>query len=152
VLYHDCPRFGESRTVVWHPLAEASQFDASQPFKIAFSFSHHELSTPWLTVSDGRHSYLHTLTFTFQTHNDLLTGFTYHTSYASSAAAIDSQLLVRYEFEAVEEVTERGLLWMLSVWAVAVWASMLFGGWVWWKAGRGVDEDVGMRARHTKGV
>ena len=118
----------------------------------AFSFSFHELSTPWLTVSDGRHSYLHTLTFRFTTHNDLLTGFSYHTSYASSAAAIDSQLLVRYEFDAVEEVTERGLLWMLSVWAVAVWASMAFGGWVWWKAYRGADEDVGARARHTKGV
>ena len=34
-MYHDCPRFGESRTVVWHPLAEASQFDASQPFKMS---------------------------------------------------------------------------------------------------------------------
>ena len=118
----------------------------------AFSFSHHGLSTPWLTVSDGRHSNLQTLTFRFQTHNDLLTGFSYHTSYASAAAGIDSQLLVRYEFEAVEEVTERGLVWMLSVWAVAVWASMLFGVWVWWKAGRGADDDVGMRARHTKGV
>ena len=118
----------------------------------AFSFSHHELSTPWLTVSDGRHSYLASLTFKFSIHNDLLTGFTYHTQYASSAAAVDSQLTVRYEFEAVEDVTERGLLWMMSVWAVAVWGAVLFGGWVWYKASKGADDDVGMRGRHTKGV
>ena len=61
----------------------------------AFSFSFHELSTPWLTVSDGRHSYLQSLTFRFTTHNDLLTGFSYQPSYASSPAAVDSQLLVR---------------------------------------------------------
>ena len=42
VLYSDCPRFGESRSVRWQPMSEQTQtFDPTQPYKMYLTRSPH---------------------------------------------------------------------------------------------------------------
>jgi len=154
VLYRDCPRFAEHRTIIWQPLREVKDYDSTEPFKISFSFAHHQFTTPWITVTDGKMSYLHTLTFTFTSHHDLITAFAFHSSYTQQPGRggdEDSSIEVRYEWDEVAEVNDSGVWWMLVVWLCAVWGAMMFGATLWWR-GAGAGMEAMMRPQHTKGV
>ena len=62
VLYSDCPRFGESRSVTWHPISDSSAqtIDSTQPYKMSqrTSNAHH---TPLPSIRSTLQSLPHCL-------------------------------------------------------------------------------------------
>jgi hypothetical protein len=65
MLARESPHFGVDRTVKVSPVSTAKIYDSTEELKISFSFDHDRFLTPWITVTDGRGSYLHYVEFDF---------------------------------------------------------------------------------------
>jgi len=107
-------------------------------------------------VTDGRTSFLSSITVSFTRHHDLLTSFSHRLEYqqeAGRAGGLNASIELHYEWDEVKEVDTQGLLYMATVWQVAVWGGMALAVVQWWRGHTGgMAMEHGMTAQRTKRV
>jgi hypothetical protein len=137
---------------------------ASSPVCSSFSFAHHQFLTPWLTVTDGKSSFLQSLTFSFTSHHDVITAFAFRASYAQQpgrGGEEDASILVQYDWEEAAEMSDSGVWSMIVLWLTAAWAAVALAAALWWTGAGGAGGAAAAisslisssgRGRHAKGV
>jgi len=161
LLFHDCPRFGESRSFSWNPLSDEVTYSSDEPFKLQFAFDHQQFLTPFLTVTDGSSHYLRIIRFTFTIQHQDIIHFDYELEYSQSpgkGGTVDRGITVSYQWKHQSEITPvLAMQMMIGLWIAAIWTIIIlicYRGWREQQKEEGGGGGGGGRDQltHTKGV
>lgn len=133
VLFNDCPRYLYPRSLNWHSVIDAPNYESTKPFKIQLTFDKAgKFRTPWITVADGRGRYLATLVLKFRSDAGHIVGFSFETVYSREATKeirIQHRWIVTEEDNIVAGVTTFMLVGFLAIFvlssaSISHWNSM----------------------------
>eukprot|EP00742_Colponemidia_sp_Colp-10_P008135 GILJ01008782.1.p1 GENE.GILJ01008782.1~~GILJ01008782.1.p1 ORF type:complete len:203 (-),score=12.79 GILJ01008782.1:199-777(-) len=75
------PHFAVDRTVTLTPLFKNQNYSSEHEYKMSFNFDHERFSTSWITITDGKGTFLESLYFTLVYAGDKVVKVTWKTEF-----------------------------------------------------------------------